>query len=197
MRTLREWYFLNRANFITVLGLVFTSLLLIEVIKRPENLRTITIYYLLSGLSDFLDGKIARKLKIESNLGAVIDPIRDKLLFCPSLTILIIQYSSMFHFSIFALILVVAILEVITFYMGAVGLYWHVKGTKAVDISASSSGKNKTLCVFVVGLLLIVYLSSITPPKAQIILLALIYLGFILMIYWSKKSIGEYEKKVT
>jgi phosphatidylglycerophosphate synthase len=194
MRTFREWYKLNRANFITALGLVFTSLLLVEVIKRPENLGTITIYYLLSGLSDFLDGKVARGFNIESNLGAVIDPIRDKLLFCPSLAILVYQYSPRFHFSIFALIVAVAILEITTLVMACLGLYLHVKGTIRVDISSSKSGKNKTFCAFITGLLIIFYVTA-NSKLAEVASLSLIYLGFILMIYWGIKSIGEYGKK--
>ena len=53
-----------------------------------DEKRTILIGILIiSGFSDFLDGKIARKFNMVSELGKILDPIADKLtqavlLFC-------------------------------------------------------------------------------------------------------------------
>ena len=46
----------------------------------------------LSGLSDFLDGKIARKFNMVSNLGKILDPIADKLSQMAIVIILIIKF---------------------------------------------------------------------------------------------------------
>ena len=38
--------------------------------------------FLIAGLTDYLDGYIARKTQTESNLGALLDLLADKLLVC-------------------------------------------------------------------------------------------------------------------
>lgn len=45
----------------------------------PNNMLYVGIIFLVAGISDILDGYIARKYNMESKLGAVLDPLADKL----------------------------------------------------------------------------------------------------------------------
>jgi cardiolipin synthase len=49
---------------------------------------TVLIIFLISGLSDLFDGLIARKYGQKSRLGALLDPMADKLLLCTSFLLL-------------------------------------------------------------------------------------------------------------
>ena len=49
---------------------------------------TALIIFFFAGLSDMLDGKIARKYSMESSLGTILDPIADKLLMTVSFILL-------------------------------------------------------------------------------------------------------------
>ena len=46
---------------------------------------TALVLFLFAALTDFLDGKLARDFKVESNVGALLDPIADKFLLLFSL----------------------------------------------------------------------------------------------------------------
>jgi phosphatidylglycerophosphate synthase len=194
----KSWWRQNTANIITVAGLITSSWLLFEIIFRPKELARITVLYLLSGITDFLDGKMARWLKVESPLGSIADQFRDKVLFCPSQIILVIQYWKMFQISIFALMAVIGILETITFAGGVIGIFWHIKGFKTIAINSSNWGRKKTFAGFIVGLLIIIYIYpfSFSAGIVKTPALAVAYLGLVLMIYWSLKSLAEYKARV-
>ena len=63
----------NIANIITITRIIGTAIMIFtEVLSVPFY-----IAYIYSGLSDILDGFLARKLHIESNLGRKLDSISD------------------------------------------------------------------------------------------------------------------------
>ena len=65
------------ANLITSIRLVGAiSLIFIETLSK-----TYFIVYIISGLSDALDGLVARSLKITSKLGSKLDSISDLIFF--------------------------------------------------------------------------------------------------------------------
>ncbi len=59
--------------------------------KLPLHREMAALIFGISAITDFLDGYIARKYKIESNLGKLLDPIADKLLALSSLAVLVIS----------------------------------------------------------------------------------------------------------
>ena len=193
----RSWWEKNLANIVTVAGLIASSWLLFEIIFNPHSLEKIFLLYLLSGASDFLDGRVARWLKIESPFGSIADQFRDKVLFCPSQIILVLQYFKKFHPFFFALIFVFAALELLTFFGGMIGIFWHIKGSKKLDINSSYWGRKKTFTGFIVGLLIIFYLYplSFNTEIIKTLILATAHLGLVLMIYWSLKGLAEYKER--
>ena len=82
------------ANIITVMR-IFGVGIIFWMTPYTTNLTQITviILYTVICLTDFLDGWIARRLKIESELGKILDPLADKilvLLFLPLLEMQVI-----------------------------------------------------------------------------------------------------------
>ena len=73
-------------NQITLLRLGFLPLFLILIVY--EQYRWALLILVLAGLSDGIDGLLARKLNQRSPLGAYLDPIADKLLLSSSFIIL-------------------------------------------------------------------------------------------------------------
>jgi len=65
-------------NFITTFRLLYTLLLLIIKVKFSKNVFLINIILLF--LTDFFDGILARKFKVQTYYGAILDTIADKVL---------------------------------------------------------------------------------------------------------------------
>lgn len=66
-------------NFITGCGFVFVLFYLINIIAGGERWVSFILIFF-AGLSDALDGFLARRFKQESLTGAILDPIRDRAL---------------------------------------------------------------------------------------------------------------------
>src|SRR5580658_5425594 len=73
-------------NQITLLRLGFLPLFIVSI--SYEHYRWALVILLIAGLSDAIDGLLARSLNQRSSLGAYLDPIADKLLLSSSFIIL-------------------------------------------------------------------------------------------------------------
>jgi cardiolipin synthase len=69
---------LTYANLLTILRMVFVPCFVILLIYGHP--RSATIVFLLAGLTDGLDGLVARKLQQKTVLGSFLDPMADKIL---------------------------------------------------------------------------------------------------------------------
>src|SRR5271156_5149121 len=99
-------------NQITILRLGFLPLFIVSI--SYEHYRWALLILVLAGLSDGIDGLLARSLNQRSSLGAYLDPIADKLLLSSSFIILafkkqIAWWLTIIVFSRDILILVVAV----------------------------------------------------------------------------------------
>ncbi|MCG6975742.1 MAG: CDP-diacylglycerol--glycerol-3-phosphate 3-phosphatidyltransferase [Acidiferrobacterales bacterium] len=65
-------------NIITIARLVMVPLLIL--LLKQQDYQAALILFVVAGLSDGLDGFIARRWHLESHLGGVLDPLADKLL---------------------------------------------------------------------------------------------------------------------
>jgi phosphatidylglycerophosphate synthase len=162
-KELKEWFFRNLANAITISGFFAVIWLLVIAIINPEKLWLITILALFVGISDFFDGRIARKLKIESEFGSVIDRLRDKVFVTPILIILIWRQDcglTNLPFVIIsftaALITSLAAIEALLFAAWWIGLF------KKVTTMANKWGKRKMFCDF---LIIMFWLLSLDAEK--------------------------------
>ena len=77
---------LNIPNLFSIsrLFLVFPLILFLE-INRPFY---VFILIILGGLTDYFDGLIARKFNLKTRLGAILDPLSDKVFYLIPLTFL-------------------------------------------------------------------------------------------------------------
>ncbi len=66
-------------NFITGCGFIFVLFYLINIVAGGERWASFILIFF-AGLSDALDGFLARHLKQESFMGAIMDPIKDRAL---------------------------------------------------------------------------------------------------------------------
>lgn len=81
---------LTAPNQLTLLRMIFLPFIVINLVGR--HFSTALILFILAGLSDGLDGLLARKLHQQTLLGQYLDPIADKLLLSTMFLVLSIEY---------------------------------------------------------------------------------------------------------
>ena len=88
--------FLNPANQITLIRVVFIPLLVV-VFYAPWEWRYLAsaLLFGLAGITDAIDGYVARKYNLTSPFGAFLDPVADKLMVAVALALLIEENSSL------------------------------------------------------------------------------------------------------
>lgn len=80
---------LTAPNQLTLLRMIFLPFIVIYVVKH--DFKWALILFVLAGLSDGLDGLLARKLHQQTLLGQYLDPIADKLLMSTMFLVLSIE----------------------------------------------------------------------------------------------------------
>jgi cardiolipin synthase len=79
---------MNRPNFLTLLRIILVPVFVIFLIEVQYY--NALIIFVLAGLTDALDGTMARLLNAQTKLGSYLDPIADKLLLAASFVTLAI-----------------------------------------------------------------------------------------------------------
>ena len=78
-------------NLITALRIILTPIFIIYLLN--EQFAAALVVFVVCGVSDGLDGFLARVLKQKSNLGAYLDPIADKLILVSTFVVLSVMGS--------------------------------------------------------------------------------------------------------
>src|SRR6266496_6322161 len=74
---------MNLPNKLTLSRFVLTVVFLIVMFSQIRFHETIALFlFSAAGISDFLDGQIARRRKLITNFGILMDPLADKILVC-------------------------------------------------------------------------------------------------------------------
>jgi cardiolipin synthase (CMP-forming) len=89
---------LSFPNQLTLLRMVFLPFIIIKLVEG--HYRTALILFVLAGLSDGLDGLLARVLKQQTVLGQYLDPIADKLLLSTVFLVLSILHKIPWKFTV-------------------------------------------------------------------------------------------------
>lgn len=164
---------MNVANRLTILRLLLAFICIGLILKNSFiSLSVALAIFCLASLTDFLDGFLARKKNLVSDLGKLLDPIADKILiigvFCAFLELGIINTW------------MVSLIMLREFIITGLRLYGLNKG---IILEAKRLGKHKTFSqvvgVFVIFLTLI--LSKITPQSLFVFFL---YQKFIPILMW-------------
>lgn len=138
----------NIPNILTVIRLFLIPVFIGYFFSdSPDNLRNSMIIFAVAGITDILDGFIARRYNLVSKLGTVLDPLADKLMLLTVLSCFTAKsYIPMW------IIVVVAIKELS---MIAGGLYLYLHKEKIV-IPANKFGKMATV-IFYTAIILITF----------------------------------------
>jgi CDP-diacylglycerol---glycerol-3-phosphate 3-phosphatidyltransferase len=121
----------NLPNKLTASRFVLTVAFLWAMFSRsPVNDTLALIFFSVAGLTDFLDGKIARERKLITNFGTLMDPLADKVMICSAFIALVERHMG------------AMIREQLTvvFYLGSYPVYAKVEAWMVVIIVARELG---------------------------------------------------------
>ena len=183
---------MNFANIITVVRLLITPIIVWLIFSSYYGLGL--IFFVFSGLSDALDGFIAKKYNQRTILGSYLDPVADKVLIVSS----ILALGYMGAIPPWLIILIVSRDLAI---LGAVIISWLVERSLKIEPIISSK-INTFLQIFYTGLILlsltyqeeIIYLDNfILPTFSILIALSTLSSWFFYLILWLR-SMGIINK---
>jgi CDP-diacylglycerol--glycerol-3-phosphate 3-phosphatidyltransferase len=153
------------ANILTFCRLVLTVLFLVMLLYLPcvsdktPFIDTAFVIFVIAGLTDIIDGPIARKLNIATKFGRMLDPFVDKVLICGAFVCfaVICQPEFLFNWSKTTLhIIRWSVAAALIIREGFVTVIRHAAEAKGIDFRAVASGKIKMLIQsFAVGTLLV------------------------------------------
>ncbi len=122
-------------NLITISRLIITIYLFTNLSPNNFTNTALIIIIALIGISDSIDGIVARKLNQVSKLGTILDPITDRIVFVMLLFWLISYFPIWFIYALFAR-------EVLVVFGGIYVL------TKSKTVTVSNKGKVATTLIF-------------------------------------------------
>lgn len=146
---------MNIPNKLTTLRIILVPIFVVFMLTRiPYGGTLAAIIFVVAALTDSLDGYLARKWKQTTKLGAILDPLADKLL----ITAALISLVELGRIPGWIAIIIIGREFAVT------GLR-VVKAEEGVIIPASKMGKLKTISqVIAVAIIMVQY---IIPPLAQ------------------------------
>jgi CDP-diacylglycerol--glycerol-3-phosphate 3-phosphatidyltransferase len=103
-----------------------------------------TLIYVLTALTDMLDGKIARKYNLVTDFGKFIDPLADKFMVISS-QIAILVWMLLLGKTTLALVFVWVVIVILLRELGVTSLRLVVAGKSGIVVAASMLGKMKTV----------------------------------------------------
>ncbi len=111
----------------------------------PDFLDIAFILFVIAGLTDMIDGTIARRLGVTSKLGRMMDPLADKILVCGAfICFAIIGEPKLFSFSPTVMAVIQwSVAGIIIFREVCVTLLRHIAEAKGINFAATFSGKIK------------------------------------------------------
>ncbi len=175
---------MNLANKITTLRLLLVPIFIYVAGYTDYSLLTL-ILFSVAALTDFLDGYVARKYDMVTNLGKFLDPLADKIL---TLSAFIIFSSQGLMSPVVTIIVVIR--EII------ISVFRAVAASKNVVIAASIYGKLKTISQMVT--IIIMYLYEIFGRSGDLLIDILIFVMTALTIisgfdyiYKNRKVLNE------
>tara|TARA_B100001245_G_C22878005_1_gene422171 strand:+ start:1138 stop:1821 length:684 start_codon:yes stop_codon:yes gene_type:complete len=149
-------YIMNLPNIITILRLFLTPLIVWLVLT--ENYILGFIFFVFSGLSDALDGYLAKKFNQSSLLGSYLDPIADKILIVS--TILVLGYNGLVPIW---LIIIIVSRDIAIF--GAV-LISFIIGSNLKIKPLTVSKINTFLQIFYIGIIFLIQFNIFLPEES-------------------------------
>lgn len=128
---------MNLPNKLTVSRFVLTAAFLVVMFSQMPWHQTIAlVLFSVAGITDFLDGRIARQRKLITNFGILMDPLADKILTCSAFIAFVAMPET--HMKAWMVVVIVARELAIT------GLRL-IAASKNLVLAAEGFGKHKTI----------------------------------------------------
>lgn len=109
-------------NILTIIRLIFVPVFALVYFSPLENARYLAlVIFIVAGITDVLDGYIARRYNLVSVVGTALDPLADKLMLLTTLTCLFISG----HLPL--IVLVIMYLKEFTLMISGLIMYFHKK----------------------------------------------------------------------
>lgn len=139
---------MNIPNILSVFRMCLVPFFVVVFFSGDENAHIYAaLIYALAGISDVLDGIIARKFNLITKLGKILDPLADKMM---SITVLVcLSISNIIQWWVIALIFAKDILLI----AGGVKLYKEMSGV----FKANILGKAATVFIVVGGVSILLF----------------------------------------
>lgn len=186
---------MNLPNKLTILRLIMIPLFVATfyVTAIPYNYVISAAIFVLAAATDFLDGYIARKYNLVTDLGKFLDPIADKVLVSTALIVMLLPTAGeMAILPYYAAIAVAVILARELIVSG----FRMVAASKGAVLAADWSGKVKTFITDVAIIVLLVG-EDVTPglyAPVNIVGLVLLGISTLLTIYSGTECIVKNRK---
>jgi CDP-diacylglycerol--glycerol-3-phosphate 3-phosphatidyltransferase len=151
---------MNLPNKLTISRFVLTIAFLAVMFSRVRFHETIALaLFVAGGISDFLDGFLARRHKLITNFGILMDPLADKIMVCSAF----IAFVGLKWISAWIVVIIVARELAIT------GLRL-LAASKSVVLAAEGYGKHKTISqiVAIIAILVLASYQQWGPPGRMI-----------------------------
>ncbi|MGB4659311.1 MAG: CDP-alcohol phosphatidyltransferase family protein [Mobilitalea sp.] len=154
--------------------------------EEPREYLLAALIVLTSGMTDFLDGLIARKFHMITDLGKIIDPLADKMMQAALIFVLVVKIKGMF--------LLLLLFVIMQLFLLVAGLVMLKKGTK---LNGSKWFGKISTAVFYAVMLALVAIPNIDSAVANILMVlcgAFLMLSFALYI---KEYVDMYHRLKT
>ena len=157
-------------NLITLFR--FLSAIYLFFYYEPDNFNSYFLIVLIAviGLSDSLDGIVARKFNLVSKLGIILDPLTDRIVFI----ILLFWLSPLIPVNFIYAVLIREFLVLIG------SLYVLITGSK---INVSKKGKFGTVALFVLICLFVLNTEILVPFLNQLAIIVIIFYFYVAIEY--------------
>ena len=157
-------------NLITLSRLIIVLFIYFQLVPNDFEVVNLIVFIAVVGLSDSLDGIVARRFNLVSKLGIILDPLTDRIVFI----ILLIWLSPLIPSYLIFTVLIRESLVVIG------SIYVLITGSK---INVSKKGKFGTVALFVLLCLFVLNTAIIIPFLEQIAIIIIIFYFYVAFEY--------------
>lgn len=171
---------MNLPNKLTLLRVLMIPFFVVALLMENGNNQTYSIIafiiFVLASITDALDGYIARKYKLITNFGKLMDPLADKLLVCSAL----ICFIELGRLKAWVVIIIIA-------REFAISAFRLIATENGVVIAAGILGKLKTVCQMITVMLLILNI-EVLKPLTDVLIIIMILLTIVSLIDYIVKN---------
>ena len=179
-------------NALTIMRIVLVPVFVVAFVIPGDAARLVAFaVFALAGISDWLDGFAARKLKAGSDFGRMLDPIADKVLVAVALMMLVAEgtftrYSA--TTGMLSLVKLVPALIILTREILVSGLREFLAGTR-VSVPVTAVAKFKTAVQMIaIGAMILTPLADVVAPGVP----ALTYAAIAYILLWVAAALTVY-----